>query len=264
MISDGQQDLFTNKTSGKLQTDVDITSEILQSEEDYVKLFKWLNDRSSIKQDTLLNSYFKIKKEKGKDKYPYRWNYVEDKEYPCNETRAAILAGLEKCNISEEFLTHENEMALWHILYSVEDKIEIGKAMRTFSEKNNLNESFAEVFCRMKPFKKEYGSYSGTVTFGVTVASVSSLNASGRKTYGVPDSITKGVVVISVAEGGSSDGVLKPNDIIIKTGDTPIEDSNDLALILQGKKIGDTLPLTVYRNGSYVDVVITFKRNTTN
>ena len=111
---------------------------------------------------------------------------------------------------------------------------------------------------------KEYGSYSGTVTFGVTVASVSSLNASGRKTYGVPDSITKGVVVISVAEGGSSDGVLQPNDIIIKTGNTPIEDSNDLALILQGKKIGDTLPLTVYRNGSYIDVVITFKRNTTN
>lgn len=160
ITNDGQMDLFNLTPTGKLQTDVDVTAEFLKSEDDYVKLFEWLNDRTSIKQDTLLNSYFKIKKEKGKDKYPYRWNYVEDKEYPCNETRAAILAGLEKCSISKEFLTHENEMALWHILYSVEDKIEIGKAMRTFSEKNNLNECFAEVFCRMKPFKKEYGSYS--------------------------------------------------------------------------------------------------------
>lgn len=160
ITNDGQMDLFNLTPTGKLQTDVDVTAELLKSEDDYVKLFEWLNDRNSIKQDTLLNSYFKIKKEKGKDKYPYRWNYVEDKEYPCNETRAAILAGLEKCSISKGFLTHENEMALWHILYSVEDKIEIGKAMRTFSEKNNLNECFAEVFCRMKPFKKEYGSYS--------------------------------------------------------------------------------------------------------
>lgn len=160
ITNDGQMDSFSHTPTVKLQTDVDVTAELLKSEDDYVKLFEWLNDRTSIKQDTLLNSYFKIKKEKGKDKYPYRWNYVEDKEYPCNETRAAILAGLEKCSTSKEFLTHEKEMALWHILYSVEDKIEISKALRTFSEKNNLNDGFAEVFCKMKPFKKEYGSYS--------------------------------------------------------------------------------------------------------
>ena len=82
---------------GKLYTDKDVTSEWLKNDDNYVQLFDWLNDRPSIKQDVLLNSYFKIKKEKGKDQYPYRWNYVEDKEYPCNETRAAILAGLKKC-----------------------------------------------------------------------------------------------------------------------------------------------------------------------
>lgn len=158
--SDGQLDLFSNMVTGKLQTDVDVTAEFLKTEDDYVRLFDWLNDRSSIKQDTLLNSYFKIKKEKGKDHYPYRWNYVEDKEYPCNETRAAMINGLEKCNISSEILTRKMEMALWHILYSVEDKIEIGKALRTFAEKNNLDNTFAEVFCKMKPYKKDYGSYS--------------------------------------------------------------------------------------------------------
>ncbi len=145
---------------GKLQTDVDITNELLKTEEDYVKLFDWLNDRASIKQDTLLNSYFKFKKEKGKDQYPYRWNYVEDKDYPCNETRSTMLGGLTKCNIDAGFLTRENEMSLWHILYSVEDKAEIGKALKKYAEKNNLPESFAEVFAKVKPFKKDYGSYS--------------------------------------------------------------------------------------------------------
>lgn len=142
------------------KADLDVTSEFLTSEEDYVTLFEWLNDRASTKQDTLLNSYFKIKKEKGKDQYPYRWNYVEDKEYPCNETRAAILSGLSKCGVEPAFLAHEQEMSLWHILYSVEDKIEIGKALANFAEKHNLPESFAEVFSKIKPFKKDYGSYS--------------------------------------------------------------------------------------------------------
>lgn len=168
IVSDGQLDLFSNASKGKLLTDVDVTAELLRNEEDYVKLFDWLNKRSSIKQDTLLNSFFKKKKEKGKDQYPYRWNYVEDKEYPCNETRSTMLSGLEKCNINVDFLTHEQEMALWHILYSVEDKTEIGKALKTFANKalktfankNELAESFVEVFSKLKPFKKEYGSYS--------------------------------------------------------------------------------------------------------
>lgn len=144
----------------KLHADVDVTSEFLESEDDYVKLFDWLNDRASIKQDTLLNSYFKIKKEKGKDVYPYRWNYVEDKEYPCNETRAVILGGLAKCDVCVGFLTSDKEMALWHILYSVEDKIEIGKALTKYAQKNGLPSVFADVFTKIKPFKKDYGSYS--------------------------------------------------------------------------------------------------------
>ena len=160
IVSDGQLDLFGNTSARKLQTDVDVTNEFLKTEEDYVKLFDWLKDRASIKQDTLLNSYFKIKKEKGKDNYPYRWNYVEDKEYPCNETRATILGGLSKCGIDAEFLSQDKEMSLWHILYSVEDKIEISKALKKYAEKNNLPESFAEMFAKVKPFKKDYGSYS--------------------------------------------------------------------------------------------------------
>lgn len=155
-VSDGQLDLFGNQSAGKLQTDVDVTNELLKTEEDYVKLFDWLNDRASIKQEMLLSSYF----EKKKDKDKYRWNYVEDKDYPCNETRATMLGGLTKCSLDAGFLTRENEMSLWHILYSVEDKAEIGKALKKYAEKNNLPESFAEVFAKVKPFKKDYSSYS--------------------------------------------------------------------------------------------------------
>ncbi len=160
VVSDGQLDLFGNVSAGRLQTDVDVTYEFLKTEDDYVKLFDWLNDRASIKQDTLLNSYFKFKKEKGKDVYPYRWNYVEDKEYPCNETRAVMLGGLLKCSIDAGFLTREKEMSLWHVLYSVEDKMEIVKALKKYAQKNNLPDLFAEVFAKVKPFKKDYGSYS--------------------------------------------------------------------------------------------------------
>jgi CRISPR-associated endonuclease Csn1 len=160
VVSDGQLDLFGNVSAGRLQTDVDVTDEFLKTEDDYVKLFDWLNDRTSIKQDTLLNSYFKFKKEKGKDVYPYRWNYVEDKEYPCNKTRAAMLDGLLKCSIDAGFLTREKEMSLWHVLYSVEDKMEIVKALKKYAQKNNLPDLFAEVFAKVKPFKKDYGSYS--------------------------------------------------------------------------------------------------------
>lgn len=124
------------EVAGKLLTDVDVTNEILKSEDDYVALFDWLNDRASIKQDTLLNSYFKFKKEKGKKQYPYRWNYVEDKEYPCNKTRAAILAKLNKDD--KEKLDDDLMDKIWHLLYSVKTKDEIDKVFSP-NKKNKQN-----------------------------------------------------------------------------------------------------------------------------
>lgn len=144
--------------SGKLETDVDVTSEFLKSEDDFVALFDWLNDREKIGQDTMFSSYFKIKKPKGKENgYPYRWNYIEDKDYPCNETRALILSRLKKADIDSNILNYGLEMQLWHILYSVE---EIQKALGKFAGKNKLPDSFVEVFRKCPPFKKEYGAYS--------------------------------------------------------------------------------------------------------
>lgn len=148
------------QVNGKLLLDVDVTNEFIKDENDFVALFEWLNDRKEIEQDILLGTYFKIKKPKGKDSiYPYRWNYVEDKSYPCNETRSLILYNFKKSNVYIE-LTRDLEMSIWHILYSVEDKQEIEKAFKTFAKKNNLPIEFVETFKSSKPFKKEYGSFS--------------------------------------------------------------------------------------------------------
>ncbi len=145
----------------RLQTDVDVTLDFLKDEEDYTKLFDWLNERKEIKQDMLFISYFKIKKPKGQDEFPFRWNYVQDKEYPCNLTHYLIRSRLAKIDsIPEDFLTPSKEIELWHILYSVQDKFEIEKALNRFATKNQLGESFVEVFKKIPPFDNDYGSYS--------------------------------------------------------------------------------------------------------
>ena len=159
-ISDGQLNLFGEEVVGKIQTDVDVTNEFLKDENAYTALFDWLNERKEITQDTLLNSYFNIKKPKGKDSvYPYRWNYVEDKAYPCNETNHLIISGLKKTEITTE-LTTEQKYNLWHILYSVNDKKELETALGTFASKHNLHNSLVDVFKNTKSFKSEYGAYS--------------------------------------------------------------------------------------------------------
>jgi CRISPR-associated endonuclease Csn1 len=136
---------------------IDVTSDFLTTNEDWVNLFFWLNDRKEIDQKALFGyKPFNLKK----GDVEYRWNYVEDKSYPCNETRALMLSRIKSASIPKEFLTPENEEELWHILYSVEDKIDIEKALKTFARKKGLSNDFVEGFKKTPPFKKEYGSYS--------------------------------------------------------------------------------------------------------
>ena len=158
---------ITNKkaTYNKLETDVDVTSEFIRNEDDRVKLFEWLNDRKEIDQKAFLkNELFKKIK---KDIDSYRWNYVEDKKYPCNKTRAAILAKLNKSE--KEKLTPVLEYKIWHLLYSIHTKEEIDKALSENKSKNNkiynlLKESFSqETIVKLKTIKfeeKDYASYS--------------------------------------------------------------------------------------------------------
>lgn len=135
--------------------DTNSTLEFLKTGDDYENLFKFLSSRKEIDQKALLK-YFKLNEK------IYRWNYVEDKKYPCNEIGTMISTRLSKIeNIFPDFQTREVEQKLWHIIYSVNDKVEYEKALKSFAVKNNLNEnSFLEAFKKFPPFKSEYGSFS--------------------------------------------------------------------------------------------------------
>ena len=140
------------------ETDQEVTANFLSREADWVALFEWLNERKEVDQKAFLKySGFNLKKEAEK----YRWNFVEDKSYPCNETYAQIKTRLSKVsNVPANFLTTERGEVLWQILYSVEDNEDIKKALSTFARKNDLGEDFVEQFKKFPSFKKEYGSYS--------------------------------------------------------------------------------------------------------
>lgn len=168
--------------------DEDVTSQFLPDEESRACLFDWLNDRDSIKEEILLTKYFGLKKPKGKNVVlPYRWNYVRDKSYPCNETRGKILERLSKNGVDTSFLDVENkneknvEEGLWHILYSVNDPEQLRRALRTFAQKCvakrcTLNQSvndeampdgdaawinaFVDAMVKFPPFENGYGAYS--------------------------------------------------------------------------------------------------------
>lgn len=144
--------------NGSLKTDVDVTSTFLQGEQDYVALYEWLNERQSIDQKAML-AYkpFKINK---KEQACFRWNYVEDKAYPCNGTHSEIISRLKKANIESTFLTSKEEEHLWHILYSISDKQEITKALQSYARRQGLDSQFAEIFAKMPPYENDYAAYS--------------------------------------------------------------------------------------------------------
>ena len=158
--------LYNLKIKDAEDDNKDLTSEFIQSIDDLESLFELLNNRKEIKQDTLIEYLLKRKLELKKvpktELAKYRWNYVVDKVYPCNETKAQITSRLEKIeNVPANFLSKEIETQLWHIIYSVTDKIEFEKALTSFAKKHQLDEiSFVENFKRFKPFPSEYGAYS--------------------------------------------------------------------------------------------------------
>lgn len=146
--------------------DKNVTKEFLNSTKDWEDLLTWLQSKKEIKQeqlvDFLLKKKLEVKSVPKSEKEKYRWNYVQDKDYPGNETRYLIQSRLDKVeNIPKDFLTFENEMALWHIIYSVNDKIEYEKALKSFATKKGLDEvTFVEAFKKFPPFKSDYGSFS--------------------------------------------------------------------------------------------------------
>jgi CRISPR-associated endonuclease Csn1 len=155
--------------NGKYYTDYDVTAEYLPEIQDRVDLFDYFNDRASIKQSQFLALY---RDENGKklDGKRFRWNYVQhtdeankkEKEYPLNETRALMITRFSKHKDFDwqSFLTRENEIWLWHILYSITDKKELEKALAKEDFKMALPADVRQEFINTPPFKKDYGALS--------------------------------------------------------------------------------------------------------
>jgi CRISPR-associated endonuclease Csn1 len=148
----------------KAKIDEDITNLLLPDTKSIVELFDFLNNRKEIDQNQLLKYFSDLKlipKQK-KDAPSYRWNYVEDKKYPCNTTRAEFLTRLKRLKgIQENFFDKKTEKELWHIVYSVKDKKDFEKALDTFARKKQVSESeFVENFKKIAPYSNDYGSYS--------------------------------------------------------------------------------------------------------
>ena len=147
---------------------VDRTSDFLPDFSAKADLFKWLNDRKDIDQDSLIKKVCDIKKFKD-GKPDFRWNYVEDKKYPCNKTRSIILSKLnkeEKGKLDSDLL-----ISIWHLLYSVGTKEEIDSVFsESKKEKNGIYTKLLTVFCeetidKLKNIQFEdsesgYGAYS--------------------------------------------------------------------------------------------------------
>ncbi len=149
-------------SNGRPVDDIDVTAEFLPDEESRARLFDWLNDRADIKEADLLTKYFNVKKPKGKGaELPYRWNYVRDRAYPCNETRGNILARLVKAGVDTAFLDDkESEEHLWHMLYSVSDRTELHTALDRYAQRHNLSDAFVDAMAKFPPFDADYGAYS--------------------------------------------------------------------------------------------------------
>ena len=71
--------------------------------------------------------------------------------------------------------------------------------------------------------------------------------------------VTQGVFVYSVVKGGAGEKAgLRLGDVITKMGDKTLTSRQDLSAAMKGYRAGDTVTLTVYRNGQYIETELTF------
>ena len=162
----------------EIDSDQEVTHEFIKTLEDKQQLFDFLMDQKEIDCEELLKYFLNqtypnakekaLKSELKKWKDTYRWNYVYDigekssKKYPMNETRYDLKRYLEKvANLPDDFLSSEVEYLLWHLIYSVKDKVAYEKGLKKFAQKHHLDkDSFVESFKKFNPYPSEYGSFS--------------------------------------------------------------------------------------------------------
>jgi S1-C subfamily serine protease len=111
----------------------------------------------------------------------------------------------------------------------------------------------------------EDGKYDGYANLGIITTSLE--NDGLREWLGVPEGET-GVLVLKALPHSSSEGLVKPNDVLHAVDNVKIENDGtvkvgdeylELAFIVQEKHVGDTLTLKIRRDGKPIDVPVTLK-----
>ena len=142
---------------------VDVTNKMFTNEDDWVALYDFLSGKKEINQKNIIDFLIKKRKIDKMEKDNFRWNYPEDKKYPAMPVRAGFLNRLKKVkNVNpESFFNDDIARQLWLIIYSVKDKEEFVKALKTFAIKHRLDiDSFVNAFKNHPAFNSDYGAYS--------------------------------------------------------------------------------------------------------
>jgi S1-C subfamily serine protease len=108
--------------------------------------------------------------------------------------------------------------------------------------------------------------YHGYPELGIYTANLR--NDTLRKFLGMPKEQEGGMLVLKPTPYASTAGKLKRNDVILKIDGVQIESDGtvkmgdeflDFAFVVEGKQIGESVVLTVLRDGKIVDIEVTLK-----
>ena len=84
---------------------------------------------------------------------------------------------------------------------------------------------------------------------GVTLLDLSETFAINQSGITIPESINKGVVISAITPNSPASNNLKIGDVITKINDQPINRKSELRYYLYLNKVGDTIKLTIKRDG---------------
>jgi putative serine protease PepD len=137
----------------------------------------------------------------------------------------------------------------------------VGINTAIISEAQNIG--FAIAIDEVKPLIEDLRNGKGTVTpdtayLGVATSSIDDVSSSVLDEYEVNRS--DGAFVNEVVTGSAAEeGGLKPGDVIVDIDGESIAGPNDVGAVIRSHQPGDTLTITVERQGSTEEITVTLK-----
>jgi len=94
------------------------------------------------------------------------------------------------------------------------------------------------------------GRVSGRVSIGITVGAISS---AASDYYDLPE----GLYISNVAEGSDAEKQgIQSGDMLLAVNGKPVTTTYDVSAVKDGLQVGDTVTLTIYRDGKTFDVKV--------